>query len=226
MKSFLGQRLLVLTAHPDDESYAIAGTIIKNRQAGGQCFLICATLGERGKSHLKKQVTNAQLKKIREAELKKVARFLAIDKVKVLHWPDTKLANRKRELQRELEKLTKKLHFDSIFSFGPDGLSGHKDHITVGAVAKKIAQRRKVPFVAFGAPPSYYKYRKLISRRRKFGVYTKKWVDFRPNLKIKIDPKQKLQAIKLHQSQYTKNPLAHIPAQVVRDLLNYEYFEI
>jgi len=60
MKRFpLGKRLLVVTAHPDDESFLASGTMLANANAGGNNFVFCATLGERGKSHLEQAVTEA-----------------------------------------------------------------------------------------------------------------------------------------------------------------------
>src|SRR5687768_7558560 len=100
---FLGKRLLFITAHPDDESYAVAGTIIKNRRLKGKSFLICATLGEQGKAHVKNGVSSVRLKKIRRVELNQLCRFLKVDRVKLLNFPDTKLRERKVKLNKKLE---------------------------------------------------------------------------------------------------------------------------
>lgn len=226
MKNFLGKRLLFVTAHPDDESYAVAGTIMRNYKAGGQSFLICATLGEKGKSHLKKKVTNAALKKIRKDELVKVQQLLKIHSVKLLGLSDTKLKDQQVQLYKKVRQAVSKTPCDYILSFGPDGLTGHQDHIAIGAVATKVAREFKIPFVSFHTPPSYYKHQNLINRRRRFGVYTKKQVIPKTNLKIKIDPHLKRRAIGLHKSQFTKDPFALIPKEVVKDLLNYEYFTV
>jgi LmbE family N-acetylglucosaminyl deacetylase len=40
--------LLVILAHPDDESFAIGGTLAKYAAAGARITLICATRGEAG----------------------------------------------------------------------------------------------------------------------------------------------------------------------------------
>jgi len=54
---FLGSKILVFTAHPDDESYLAAGTIYENTRRGGKTFLVCATGGELGSAHLKKPIS-------------------------------------------------------------------------------------------------------------------------------------------------------------------------
>ena len=96
-QSFLGKRILVFTAHPDDEGIA-AGTMYENHRLGGETFLICATYGEKGKSHLKKSVTDAALKKIRKDELLRAAKILKIDEVVFLGMPDASVRENERKL--------------------------------------------------------------------------------------------------------------------------------
>ena len=42
------KRMLVILAHPDDESFAIGGTLAKYAHQGVQVVLLCATRGEAG----------------------------------------------------------------------------------------------------------------------------------------------------------------------------------
>ena len=101
MKSFLGQKLLFFTAHPDDESYVAAGTIYKNYQAGGWNVLVCASHGEKGTSHLKKKVPVSKFKKVRGKELRKVAKLLHIAPVHILGFPDGRIKKNKRKYMRK-----------------------------------------------------------------------------------------------------------------------------
>lgn len=227
MIKFLGKRLLIVTAHPDDESFAVAGTILQNKQAGGQAFLICATLGERGQTHFKKPISLNAVKKIRKTELNKVVRFLGIKKSFSLNLPDTKLPQREKKLKNKVTALVQQLKVDYILSFGPDGYTGHKDHITVGKVAQAAATQFKLPFIKFYAPPSFYKHSAQIKKRRKFGKYATKTLVPQPNLKIKINAAAKRRVITFHKSQLdSKEPFQNIPNAAVRELLNYEYFGI
>ena len=147
---FLGKCIVVFTAHPDDEGIA-AGTMHANYKAGGETFLICATYGEKGKSHLAKPVSDAALKKIRKAELLAAAKILKIKKEHVLFlgMPDAAVKAHKKELFEKSLPLIRKIAPDYILSFGPDGMSGHLDHITVGEVALRVAKKLKVPVAAF-----------------------------------------------------------------------------
>ena len=78
MKRILGEKILFVTAHPDDESYQAAGTMLKNHQAGGASYVACATFGEKGRSHIKRKVTLGQLKILRKKELLLVSKFLKV----------------------------------------------------------------------------------------------------------------------------------------------------
>ena len=44
------KKILLVFAHPDDESFAAAGTVAKYVKAGWEVDLICATRGEKGEA--------------------------------------------------------------------------------------------------------------------------------------------------------------------------------
>lgn len=152
-KTFLGKRLLFFTAHPDDESYVMAGTIYKNYQLGGKNFLICASNGERGFSHLENRSSGRPLKKVRQKELLTAARLLHLAPVIFLNLPDGKLKVNSDKIFRRGLALARRLWPEAIVSFAGDGISGHLDHIAVGRVARLIAKRRRIPFFAATLPP-------------------------------------------------------------------------
>lgn len=221
---FLGSKIAVIVAHPDDESFLASGTILKNNQVGGQSFIICATAGERGKSHLKKKITAQELKIIRCKELEKVAKFLKT-KLVLLNFPDAKLKRNKSALFNKILPIVKKISPDFIISFGKDGISGHLDHITIGEVSKRIAQKLKIPFVASAAPPSLSKSKSELIKRREHGRYVKTLNHQVHNTKVKVNPNLKLKVLKFHQSQLDQNnPFSNIPLKATREILSAEYF--
>ena len=170
--SLLGKKLLFITAHPDDESYLAAGTIYRNQKAGGQSFLICATLGEKGKAHLKRPLSDSELKKVRRKELQNVVKFLGLKKLVLLGLPDTNVGKHKKTAYRKILSMAKDFQPDFIISFGKDGMSGHLDHIAIGQVAQKTAKTLNVPWVAVSRPRSFFKQlRSILKRRRRFGKY-------------------------------------------------------
>lgn len=227
---FLGKRIVVFTAHPDDEGLS-AGTMYKNHKAGGEAFLICATAGEKGKSHLAKQVSDAALKVIRRNELLKAAKILKIDKVIFLGLPDAKVRENAKKLFEKSLPIIEKINPDYILSFGPDGISAHWDHITVGNVARRIAKKLKVPMAAFTISDARIFStngnvgKKFFLARRKFGKYAGIPKHRKGDIKIKVDVATKRRAMRSHVSQFgTAGPFSQLPKRAAEKMFAYEYF--
>jgi LmbE family N-acetylglucosaminyl deacetylase len=225
-KSFLGKRIVVLTAHPDDEGI-VAGTMYANHKAGGETFLICATYGEKGKSHLAKPLSDAALKKVRRDELLKAAKILKIDKVIFLGLPDAAVRENAEKLFEKALPIIQKLAPDQILSFGPDGMSAHWDHITAGKVALRIAKKLKVPMAAFTmSDERIATMRKdFFLARRKFGKYAGIPKHRKSDIKIKVDAATKRRAMRSHVSQFgTAGPFSQLPKRVADKMFSYEHF--
>ena len=223
--SFLGKRIVVFTAHPDDEQLA-AGTMYKNHQMGGETFLICATSGEKGKSHLKRHVGDVALARIRRNELLKAAKVLKIDKVIFLGFPDAGVRENKRALYEKSLAIIMKIKPEHMLSFGPDGVSGHWDHIIVGKIAMRIAKKLKIPLAAFTLSSESRDIRmKLILGRRKFGSYAGIPKHRESDITIKIDAAVKRRAMRYHVSQFGgAAPYADLPKQIRDKIFGYEHF--
>lgn len=228
-KNFLGKKLLFITAHPDDESYASSGTINANNLAGGETYLMCTTPGDRGKGHLLKPLTKNQLIKERKKELSAAAKFLKIKKLFILNFPDGRVSQNKIKLARQISQIVKVIKPDYIISFGKDGMSGHLDHIATGEVARKVAKQEKIPFIAYAMSPARRKLfkqaPKVLKARRRFGKYAKIINHALPNIKIKIDARVKRKAVSFHKTQLGgKKPFSSFPQKLAKEWLSHEYF--
>ncbi len=223
MDRILGKTLAFIIAHPDDESYLAAGTIDRNQKAGGESFVICATAGEKGQSHLPHPVPPEELKQIRQQELEAVGNLLHLHNLIQLNLPDGEVAQYQDNLESLIEPPVTAGHPDYIISFGPDGITGHHDHIAVGSVAKLLAQKLAIPFLAFCRSSSISL--EILKRRRRFGKYVENIKSVEPNLKLDIDPQIKWAALCCHTSQMEHaDPLADFPETVKQELLHHEYF--
>ncbi len=225
---FLGKRIVVFTAHPDDEGIA-AGTMYENHRAGGETFLICATYGEKGKSHLAKPVSDAALKRIRKAELLAAAKVLKVDEVRFLGLPDAGVKAHSAALFEKAMRAVMRIGPEYILSFGPDGMSGHLDHITVGKAARRIAKRLRIPLAAFtraDAGALSDERRKFFLARRKFGKYARTMPEYRKgDIKVHIDPAVKRRALRRHVSQFGPgDPFARLPKKVAAQFMGSEHF--
>lgn len=227
MVSILGKTILFVTAHPDDESYLAAGTMLRNYEAGGTSYVACATYGEKGKSHVKKKITALQMKNLRKRELLAVSKFLRVSKLLMSGLPDAEMGNKSNQnaFYIELLEFASELRPDIMISFGKDGISGHIDHISVGAVAKKVAKQLSIAFLTFSAPPEFHKSMETLKKRRKYGKYAKS-INHQPhNISLKIDGASKLKALKFHKSQMDPGgPFSSLTPKTAKQFLTREYF--
>ena len=133
MQEMKPKRMLVILAHPDDESFAIGGTLAKYTHLDVEVILLCATRGEAGIPGLSPDEAGA----IREGELREAARRLGIE-VYFLGYQDSELAQTKPEaLMETVAGWIDLVQPQVIITFGPDGVSGHPDHVTISHIVTR-----------------------------------------------------------------------------------------
>lgn len=120
--------LLVVLAHPDDESFSIGGTLAKSVTKGDYVHLVVATRGEAGIPG--KDAGETAI--IREDELRRACAELGIQELSFLGFEDGRLAATYRDLAlSRILSIMRRFKPDVVVTFGPDGISGHPDHLTV-----------------------------------------------------------------------------------------------
>jgi LmbE family N-acetylglucosaminyl deacetylase len=147
--------LAVVLAHPDDESFPIGGTLARYAAEGVKVDLIVATRGEAGIPSRTTQETAQQ----REAELRRACAELGVHRLEFLGFSDGHLAEVDDEVA--VSRLLKALHRSSpevIITFGPDGISGHPDHVAVSRCATlafdRLRRAAQVPRRLYYIAPS------------------------------------------------------------------------
>jgi LmbE family N-acetylglucosaminyl deacetylase len=126
--------LLVVMAHPDDESMGCGGLILRHSRAGVPVNLVCATRGEAGWSGKPRGAKQEDLAQIRTGELEEAAAALAISGVELWDYPDGGVDRIDRqEITNRIWEQISKLRPKAVVGWGPDGVYGHPDHIAVGA---------------------------------------------------------------------------------------------
>lgn len=129
--------LAAVVAHPDDDAYGIAGTVaLHAAEEGFRFILVHATDGEGGDIRPGFDATPETLGRIRRVEDE--AAWRAVGRVPDRHvW----LGNPDGQVDRvpfeELVDAVWAVLADEsptvVFTFGPDGVFGHPDHIAIGA---------------------------------------------------------------------------------------------
>lgn len=130
--SLAGSTVLSVWAHPDDETYLSGGLMAAVSASGGRVVNVSATLGEHGTPD-PAAFPPARLARIRRRELLAALATLGVTDVRVLDFEDGTLhAVDPAVGARSILKVLDTVEPDVVVSFGPDGITGHPDHVAVG----------------------------------------------------------------------------------------------
>ena len=131
-------RLLVITAHPDDAEFAIAGSVARWVGEGTVARLVCCTSGDAGGDDA--TADPLALAALREAEQRAAAATIGYEGVTFLHRPDGALAN-DLALREQLVRVIRTFRPDAVAAPDPRvivqeaGRIQHVDHREAGAAA-------------------------------------------------------------------------------------------
>jgi LmbE family N-acetylglucosaminyl deacetylase len=125
--------LLVVFAHPDDESFGPAATLAKYVAEGVRITLVCATRGEVGEISDPQLATPETLGEVREEELRCACRAIGIQELRLLGYRDGQMSSYDpQEVEGKVVRAIREVRPQVVLTFGPDGISGHLDHVTIG----------------------------------------------------------------------------------------------
>lgn len=146
------RRLLFLFPHPDDESFACAGTMAKYSELGHHIYLVTATSGDKGKCGPYSITCQKELAVWREHELTNAIRCLGVSDLFLYRYPDGGLAQMDQNVlaDRVLQTLLS-MKPEIIITFPPDGVTGHPDHIALSLAVENAVKR----FEAQASPQDY-----------------------------------------------------------------------
>jgi LmbE family N-acetylglucosaminyl deacetylase len=147
-----GRTILVVLAHPDDESLTCGGTIARAVAEGARVVLFCASRGERGSVADRALLHDDDLATVRARELRNAARALGVAELIIENHPDGSLQWADvTDLRAEIMLAVLRCRPDAVITFDEDGLYWHRDHIGVH-------ERTTSAVACFGekAPPLYY----------------------------------------------------------------------
>jgi LmbE family N-acetylglucosaminyl deacetylase len=142
-------RLMCVFAHPDDESLATGGALIKYAAEGIGTYLVTATRGERGRFGDASERPGPEIVgRTREAELLAAANELGLREVRFLDYPDGALDT--VDPAQAIAKIAghlRRIRPHVVITFGPDGAYGHPDHIAISQLTTAA--------IACAADPSF-----------------------------------------------------------------------
>lgn len=131
------RRVACVFAHPDDDTFGVAGSLALHARDELEVTVILATSGGAGRIADASLATRETLASVREAEDLASWRVLGLDPdVRFLRHRDGGLnAIRRGELLAQVQGVLEEVAPEVVITFGPDGITGHDDHVAIGAIA-------------------------------------------------------------------------------------------
>jgi N-acetyl-1-D-myo-inositol-2-amino-2-deoxy-alpha-D-glucopyranoside deacetylase len=234
-------RLLVVVAHPDDETFGCGSVIAEAAFRGVEVTVCCATRGEDGRAAPGRGIDRSELGAVREAELRAAAAVLGVREVEVLGLRDSGMSGAPPagslvatpidDLAERLVERIDRLRPHVVLTL--DGSDGHRDHVHLrdATVAATSTSRWQVPRVYLhGIPRSLLRRWADVVRERDPGS---PYLDVDAaglgtpdeSITTKLDTTAHLEvrrrAIALHASQ--TSPFAGLPADLERAFLTADH---
>ena len=132
----MGQRLMCVVAHPDDECYAFGGALALAADHGIETYVVCLTDGGAAK-HRGSATSSEELGRIRRAEFAASCKVLGVKQHEVMDFADAHLEF--VEFSRVAGMLVERMRRfrpQVVLTFGGDGgMNTHPDHMIASALA-------------------------------------------------------------------------------------------
>ena len=129
-------KLLLFTAHPDDEAGSFGGTLLSYAERGVETHVICLTPGQAG-SHRGNARTAEELAALRRKEFAASCELLRVAHAEVLDYPDGGLPQVNfASVVGDLTRRIRNIRPQVIMTYGPEGsVTAHPDHGMAGVLA-------------------------------------------------------------------------------------------
>lgn len=213
--------LLAVLAHPDDESFRCGGTLALLARRGVRVQVLTATRGQAGSCGEPPLCRPDELPIVRERELRCACAALGIEPPVLLDYEDGHLSEADPHvIVAQIFDAADRLRPQVMLSFGPDGLSGHPDHIAIGQFTAQ-AFRFASDVIALYTPAVPQSLAATLGMTHLRAV-----PDETIALTVDVLPvwESKLAAIRCHATQASSSPITRAPIKRQRAFLGTEHF--
>jgi LmbE family N-acetylglucosaminyl deacetylase len=129
------ERILVVTAHPDDVDFGAAGSVARWTDAGVEVAYCICTSGEAGGSD--REMPRSAMAELREAEQRAAAKVVGVSDVTFLGHPDGRL-ELSLDLRRDISRVIRRVKPQRVLAQSPERnyqrvYASHPDHLAAGA---------------------------------------------------------------------------------------------
>lgn len=146
---------MAVLAHPDDESLGVGGALARYAAEGVETHVVTATRGERGRFFTNEnRPSDAEVGRVREAELRAAARVLGVREVALLDYLDGELDRAEpRTVVGRIVEHVRRVRPDVVMTFDPFGAYGHPDHVAICQLATAAVAAAADPTFGPETPP-------------------------------------------------------------------------
>lgn len=203
------ERILVVVAHPDDESFALGALVDRFTSCGMPVTLLCFTHGEASTLHGR----DGNLATVRAVELRAAAAVLGLESVELLDYPDGRLDRYPLDrLADHVRWLIAGQHPSHLLVFDTGGVTGHPDHQRATDAALAAARRTGLTVLAWTLP------RKVADRlNEQFGTAFVGRSPDEIDAQFSVFRTRQHRAITAHRSQSLHNPVLSRRLALLRD---------
>lgn len=200
---FFPKTIMYIGAHPDDIEIQAGGTIGKFQELFNcTAYFVVVTDGSKGS--WTRRIKKEEFAKKRAQEQKKASQLLNVKELYILGFPEGKLLNNLDSLKMRLVSLIRKIKPDVVITHDPYRFyEFHSDHLIVSRVATEASL---IMAANYGYFPEQTDKENLSPH---FVPLLLLFDTSHPNFAVALEKKhvlQKLEAIKLHRSQFGNRP--------------------
>lgn len=192
------ERVLVVTAHPDDAEFGAGGTVARLAREGREITYVVVTNGNKGSGD--RAMTPERLAAIRAEEQRHAARVLGVERVQFLGYPDGELEDT-RDLRRDIAREIRRWRPDLVITQNPNRTynlgASHRDHRIVAGVTLDCVYPLARDHMAFPELMPEFEPHKVRE------VYVMQWEQPHVVVDIGTTMDLKLKALACHASQFS-----------------------
>jgi N-acetyl-1-D-myo-inositol-2-amino-2-deoxy-alpha-D-glucopyranoside deacetylase len=147
------ERLLMVVAHPDDETFGCGSVLLHATTRGAEAIVACATRGELGEIAPGLAIDPARLGEAREAQLRAAATALGVSRVEMLGWRDSGMdgeaaagslaAAAVDDVARAVARVIDDVRPTLVVT--PDASDGHRDHAAIRDATMRAIELAEYP---------------------------------------------------------------------------------
>ena len=161
--------LLCVVAHPDDETFGAASTLIHAVSQGVRVVTLCATRGEAGEIMERSGATPETLPAVREAEYKEAGRIMGVSESLLMGFRDSGMAGTpenedprafiqqpKDAVVAKIVEVMRRARPDVVLTMDEGGGYGHPDHVFASKCALTAFEEMQAEEPATAPAKFYY----------------------------------------------------------------------